>query len=94
MDFAFDGVIIEDFIKIPDSVSSIGYGAIHLEEKGYIRCSENSLACIYARSNGMCNSVDIEKKQSKGLCQYCGGTFMKKMFKRTICENCGKMKDY
>ena len=35
----------------------------------------------------------IEKRQSKGLCRHCGGTF-RKVFLGYKCESCGRRKDY
>lgn len=31
-------------------------------------------------------------RRSKGICQYCGGNFEGKIFKK--CKRCGKRKDY
>ncbi|MEE0913154.1 MAG: leucine-rich repeat protein [Ruminococcus sp.] len=58
-DSAFDHLIIDDYIEIPDSVVRIGdYFPIKLGEYGYVKCSESSYAYNYCKDHRIKNSID------------------------------------
>lgn len=93
LDTAFAGFRIRNTITIPDSVTSIGAGAISLSEDAYVTCSEASYAYKYCKEAGLRNLPDLKKERmSKKVCQHCGGKFSG-LFKKK-CSICGKEKDY
>ena len=58
-DSAFDHLIIDDYIEIPDSVIRIGdYFPFKLGEYGYVKCSETSYAYNYCKDHRIKNSID------------------------------------
>lgn len=90
---AFAGFKIKNTITIPDSVTSIGAGAISLSEDAYVTCSEDSYAYKYCKEAGLRNLPDLKKERmSKKVCQHCGGKFSG-LFKKK-CIICGKERDY
>ena len=85
---AFDHVLVEKEIVIPDSVKKIGAGAFELLDQAVIRCLADSCAYQYAHEHFIPNSADI----SMGKCPYCGGEFEGTLIKK--CSWCGRKKDY
>ena len=85
---AFDHVLVEKEIVIPDSVKKIGAGAFELLDQAVIRCLADSYAYQYAHEHFIPNSADI----SMGKCPYCGGEFEGVLVKK--CVQCGRKKDY
>ena len=63
--YAFDRLIIDHYISIPDSVIEIDYNAFELGKTAYVICSPNSYAYRYCSEHYINNSVDgiPEKKE-------------------------------
>ena len=88
---AFKGLVIQETIVIPDSVTEIGEDAFQLSENAYVTCSIGSKAYSYCKQHKLKNTVDIAIWRKYGRCQHCGGSFFPLLKK---CKNCGCMKDY
>ena len=91
---AFAGLVIEDKIVIPHSVSYIGKNAFTLGTNGIVECVAGSMAYSYCVQNGLRNTVDIHNFKEAGVCQYCGSPFKGLFGKHCSNPNCGKAKDY
>lgn len=91
---AFAGLVIEEKVVIPHSVSSIGKNAFTLGTNGIVDCEAGSMAYSYCVQNGLRNIVDVQNFKEAGVCQYCGSPFKGLFSKRCSKPNCSKPKDY
>lgn len=97
---AFAGLVIEEKIVIPHSVSYIGKNAFTLGVNGIVDCEAGSMAYSFCVQNGLRNAVDVQrfnevqKFKEAGVCQYCGSHFKGLFRRRCSNPNCNKPKDY
>lgn len=91
---AFAGLVIEEKIVIPHSVSYIGKNAFMLGSNGMVDCKSGSMAYSYCVQNRLRNIVDVQNFKEAGVCQYCGSHFKGIFGKRCSNPNCNKPKDY
>lgn len=91
---AFAGLVIEEKIVIPHSVSYIGKNAFTLGVNGIVDCEAGSMAYSFCVQNGLRNVVDVSKFKEAGVCQYCGSHFKGLFGRRCSNPNCNKPKDY
>ena len=91
---AFAGLVIEEKIVIPHSVSYIGINAFTLGANGIVDCEADSVAYSFCVQNGLRNVVDVQKFKEAGVCQYCGSHFKGLFRRRCSNPNCNKPKDY
>lgn len=91
---AFVGLVIEEKIVIPHSVSHIGKNAFRLGVNGIVDCEADSMAYSFCVQNGLRNVVDVQRFKEAGVCQYCGSHFKGLFYRRCSNPNCNKPKDY